>query len=144
MLAADPENILLSRGPSQRLTAEMLRDQALFASGLLNDTIGGPSVYPYQPKGLWPINNATYVQDSGSNVYRRSLYTVWKRSVPNPTLATFDVGIRTSCIVNRQRTNTPLQSLIILNDPTFVEASKVMGEQMAVMTDQKEAITRRL
>lgn len=141
LLAVDPENILLSRGPSERLTAEMLRDQVLAASGLLNKTIGGRSVYPYQPEGLWKINGATYVQDTGSNLYRRSLYTVWKRSVPNPTQATFDVGIRTSCLVNRQRTNTPLQALVTLNDPTFVEAAKVMGAQMAADPDNKQAIT---
>lgn len=140
LMAVDPENILLGRGPSERLTAEMLRDQALAASGLLYDAIGGPSVYPYQPDGLWRINGATYVQDTGKNLYRRSLYTIWKRSVPNPTQATFDVGIRTSCIVRRQKTNTPLQALIMLNDPTFVEAAKVLGEQMTRASDKRKAV----
>ena len=133
--AVDPENILLARGPSERLTAEMLRDNALAAAGLLNTSIGGPSVFPYQPDGLWKINGSEYKQDTGINLYRRGLYTVWRRSVTNPTQATFDADIRTSCIVRRQRTNTPLQALITLNDPTFVEASKVMGEQITEAKD---------
>lgn len=137
----DPENVLLSRGPSDRLTGEMLRDQVLAASGLLNDTIGGASVFPYQTDGLWRINGAEYKQDSGTNLYRRSLYTIWKRSVPNPTLATFDIDIRTSCISRRQRTNTPLQALVTLNDPTFVEAAKVIGMQMTKETDRNKAIS---
>jgi len=140
LLNIDPENILLARGPANRLTGEMLRDNALAASGLLNDKIGGPSVYPYQPEGLWKINGAVYTPDSNSNVYRRGIYTIWKRSVPNPTQATFDVGIRTSCIVRRQTTNTPLQALITMNDPSFVEAAKVMGEEMTKATDTKSAI----
>ena len=126
----DPENVLLARGPSMRLTAEMFRDNALLASGLLNKQIGGRSVSPYQPEGLWSINGAEYHQDTGSNLYRRGMYTIWKRSVPNPTQSTFDVGIRSSCIVRRQNTNTPLQALIMLNDPTFLEAAKVLGETM--------------
>lgn len=141
-VAADPENILLARGPSGRLTAEMLRDNALSASGLLNPKIGGPSVNPYQPDGLWKINLADYKQDSGSALYRRGLYTVWKRSVPNPTQATFDAGIRTSCIVGRQKTNTPLQALVILNDPTYLEAAKVMGEQITKAADTRSATVR--
>lgn len=136
----DPENILLARGQSTRLTAEMLRDNALVASGLLNPAIGGRSVNPYQPEGLWSINGAEYKQDSGASLYRRGLYTIWKRSVPNPTQATFDVGIRTSCIIRRQNTNTPLQALIMLNDPTYLEAAKVMGEQMTRMARPEEAI----
>lgn len=138
--SSDPENILLSRGPSNRLTAEMIRDNALAASGLLNAKIGGPSVYPYQPEGLWKINGSEYRQDTGANIYRRGMYTVWRRSVPNPTQATFDVGIRASCIVGRQNTNTPLQALITMNDPTFVEAAKVIGEQITEETDNKTAI----
>ena len=137
----DPENILLARGPAERLTSEMLRDNALYAAGLLNTKIGGPSVYPYQPDGLWKINGSEYKQDTGANLYRRGLYTVWRRSVTNPTQATFDVDIRTSCIVRRQRTNTPLQALITLNDPTFVEASKVLGEQMVQAKDASTGIT---
>jgi hypothetical protein len=136
----DPENILLSHGPASRLTAEMLRDNALAASGLINLRIGGPSVYPYQPKGLWRINGSEYKQDTGTNVYRRGIYTVWRRSAPNPTQSTFDVGIRTSCIIGRQKTNTPLQALVTLNDPTFVEAAKVLGEQITMAADIKQGI----
>jgi len=134
----DPENILLSHAPANRLTAEMLRDNALAASGLLNKKIGGPSVYPYQPNDLWRINGSTYKQDTGSNLYRRGIYTVWRRSAPNPTQSTFDVGIRTDCTVGRQKTNTPLQALVTLNDPTFVEAAKVLGEQIAETSDVKQ------
>jgi len=136
----DPDNRLLARGPSNRLSAEMIRDNALLASGLINKKIGGQSVKPYQPAGLWEINNTTYQPDSGEAVYRRSLYVIVKRSVPNPTLATFDATSRSFCVVRRQKTNTPLQALVTLNDPTFVEAMKVMGLQMAAMTDNEKAI----
>ncbi len=136
----DPENRLLARGPANRLSAEMIRDNALVASGLLNKKIGGKSVKPYQPAGLWEINSATYVPDTGAAAYRRSLYTVIKRSVPNPTLATFDAGSRSYCVVRRQKTNTPLQALVTLNDPTFVESAKVLGEQMCQKKDPRQAI----
>ncbi|WP_428667610.1 DUF1553 domain-containing protein [Runella sp.] len=136
----DPENRWLSHGPSYRLTAEMIRDNALMASGLLNKKVGGASVKPYQPEDLWKINSANYVRDSGDAVYRRSLYILAKRAVPNPTLSTFDATSRSFCVVRRQKTNTPLQALVTLNDPTFVEASKVMGEQMAKIPDSKQAI----
>ncbi|MEH0152626.1 DUF1553 domain-containing protein [Limibacter armeniacum] len=126
----DPNNILLARGPSLRLSSEMMRDNALLASGLLNDTIGGESVRTYQPEGLWAMNSAKYVQDTGDKLYRRSLYTIWKRTVPNPTLATFDQPERTECTVTRQKTNTPLQALVLLNDPTYLEAAKVIGESI--------------
>jgi len=140
MKERDPENRLLARGPSNRLTAEMIRDNALFASGLLNPKIGGKSIYPYQPDGLWDINGMDYVADSSKEVYRRSLYVVVKRSVPNPTLSYFDASSRSSCIVRRQKTNTPLQALVTLNDPTFIEASKVLGEQMAAQADLAQSI----
>lgn len=136
----DPENRWLSHGPSYRLTAEMIRDNALMASGLLNPKIGGASMKPYQPEDLWKINSANYVRDSGDAVYRRSLYILVKRAVPNPTLSTFDATSRSFCVVRRQKTNTPLQALVTLNDPTFVEASKVMGEQMAKIPTAREAI----
>ena len=136
----DPENRLLSHGPSVRMTAEMIRDNALKASGLLNNKIGGKSVKPYQPDGLWEINNTSYKADSGDAVYRRSLYVIIKRSVPNPTLSTFDAPSRSYCIARRQRTNTPLQALVTLNDPTFVEAEKIMGEQIATASDNKKGI----
>lgn len=140
LLEKDPDNQLLARGPSSRLSAEMIRDNALAASGLLNPKIGGKSIKPYQPDGLWEINSMTYKADTTDEVYRRSVYVVVKRSVPNPTLATFDASSRSSCIVRRQRTNTPLQALVTLNDPTFLEAAKVMGEQMAKQQDGGAAI----
>jgi hypothetical protein len=136
----DPENRLLSHGPSNRLSAEMMRDNALAACGLLTKQIGGKSIKPYQPEGLWEINNTRYVQDTGQAVYRRSLYVVVKRTVPHPTMATFDAPSRSYCVVRRQKTNTPLQSLVTLNDPTFVEAARVLGEQMTKAGDLKDGI----
>ncbi|MFT7249018.1 MAG: hypothetical protein ACI9QN_001730 [Arcticibacterium sp.] len=139
-LDADYNNRFLARGPTNRLTAEMIRDNALAASGLLKRTIGGKSVKPYQPEGLWAINNATYTADKTDEVYRRSLYVIVKRSVPNPTLSTFDATSRSFCTVRRQETNTPLQALVTLNDPTFVEASKVLGEKMTQIKDEQKGI----
>jgi hypothetical protein len=136
----DPENRLLSYGPVNRMSAEMIRDNALMASGLMNMKIGGKSIKPYQPEGLWEINNTSYTQDQGDAVYRRSLYVVVKRSVPNPTLSTFDASSRSYCVIRRQKTNTPLQALVTLNDPTFLEAAKVLGEQMAKVPDSRSAI----
>lgn len=131
ILEADKANKWLARGPSLRLSAEMIRDNALAASGLLVDKIGGKSVKPYQPVGLWLVNGGQYVADEGEKLYRRSLYTFWKRSVPNPTQAIFDAPDRSNCTVKRQKTSTPLQALIMLNDPTFTEAAKVLGEQIS-------------
>ncbi|MBL7769037.1 MAG: DUF1553 domain-containing protein [Flavipsychrobacter sp.] len=136
----DPENLYLSHASPIRLSAEMMRDNALAASGLLERQIGGKSIKPYQPAGLWEINNTSYQADTGKAVYRRSLYVLIKRSVPNPTLATFDAGDRSYCVVQRQATNTPLQALVTLNDPVFVESCKVMGEQMVKMGDTNKAI----
>ncbi|MBA4054438.1 MAG: hypothetical protein C0490_06990, partial [Marivirga sp.] len=136
----DPENRLLSHGPVIRMSAEMLRDNVLQASGLLNKKIGGKSVKPYQPEGLWEINNTSYTADTGDAVYRRSLYVLVKRTVPNPTLATFDATSRSYCVVRRQQTNTPLQALVTLNDPTFVEAAKVIGEEISKAKDFEGAI----
>ena len=130
-LKKDLDNTFLARGPSFRLTAEMVRDNALAASGLLTPKIGGPSVKPYQPEGLWAMNNAVYVADTGAALYRRSLYTFWKRTNPPPSMDTFDAPTRSSCIVKRQQTNTPLQTLVLLNDPQFVEAAKVVAEKAA-------------
>jgi hypothetical protein len=138
---ADPENRLLARGPAGRLTAEMIRDNALAASGIMNKKLGGASIYPYQPAGLWEINSASYKADSTDAMYRRSLYIVAKRTVPNPTLGTFDASERSSCLSRRQRTNTPLQALVTLNDPTFLEAAKVLGESMSREQDAEAAIT---
>ncbi|MGI9137766.1 MAG: DUF1553 domain-containing protein [Sediminibacterium sp.] len=140
LLEKDPENKLLARGPSIRLSAEMIRDNALMASGLLNKKIGGKSVYPYQPDGLWEINGTKYIQDSTDEVYRRSLYIILKRTVPNPTLANFDGPSRSSCVVRRQSTNTPLQALVTLNDPTFIEAAKVTGENITQQQNTQAAI----
>lgn len=130
LLELDGENRLLARGPSKRLSGEMLRDNALYASGLLNEKIGGESVYPYQPPGLWRVTGDEYAQGQGEELYRRSIYTIWKRAVPHPTISTFDVPSRDLCTTRRQETNTPLQALVLLNDPTFVEAARVLGKKM--------------
>jgi len=133
-LERDPDNTLLSRGPSFRLSAEHIRDNALAASGLLVPKIGGPSVYPYQPAGIWEAlatrNKTHYEQGKGGDLYRRSLYTVWKRSSPPPSLMNFDAPDRYLCTVKRQKTATPLQSLVLMNDPQFVEASRKLAERM--------------
>lgn len=128
LLQVDPANVWLARGPSVRLSSEMIRDNVLQASGLLNKEIGGKSVSPYQPANLWKVNGARYQQDTGNKLYRRSMYTIWKRSVPHPTLATFDSPERSRCTMRRQETTTPLQALVLLNDLTFVEGAKVIGE----------------
>jgi hypothetical protein len=132
LLAADPENRLLARGPRFRLPAEAVRDQALAASGLLVERVGGPSVKPYQPPGLWKELTGTeeYVPDHGENLYRRSLYTFWKRTVAPPALVTFDAAARETCVVRPSRTNTPLQALNLMNDVTFVEASRVLAQRV--------------
>lgn len=136
----DPENRLLSHGAANRLSAEMMRDNVLAACGLLNKEIGGKSIRPYQPEGLWEINNSRYVPDTGRALYRRSLYVIVKRTVPHPTMATFDAPSRSYCVVRRQKTNTPLQSLVTLNDPTFVEAARVLGEQITKENDTRAGI----
>ncbi len=140
LMARDKANRLLARGPSGRLTGEMLRNNALVASGLLNRKIGGMSVNPYQPAGLWKINGSTYEEDEGEKLYRKSMYTIWKRSVPHPTIATFDAPERSFCAVRRQETNTPLQALVLMNDPTYVEASRVLGYAMLQYSDTKAGI----
>ena len=128
----DPDNRLLGRGPRFRLTAEMVRDQALAVSGLLTEEIGGPSIKPYQPDGLWEeIATVTeYDQSTGGDLYRRSVYCYTKRTVANPTLALFDADTREACVLKRGRTNTPLQALTLLNDVTFVEAARVLAAQV--------------
>jgi len=130
-LSVDPANLLLARAPRLRLQAEMIRDQALASSGLLVGTIGGPSVKPYQPEGLWKeIASQVYVRDDAEKLYRRSLYTFWKRTVPPPMMMTFDAASRETCILSRSRTNTPLQALALLNDVTFVEAARALAGEM--------------
>ena len=129
----DPENRLLSRGPRLRLAAEEIRDQALFASGLLNAKLGGPSVKSYQPAGLWEeqsMQNMNYSQDHGADLYRRALYIYWKRTIAPPMMVNFDASTRESCVVRESRTNTPLQALNLMNDTTFLEASRQIGRRM--------------
>ena len=134
--ARDPANILLARGPRYRLSAEMIRDNALAASGLLVSQVGGPSVKPYQPPGLWIEKGnfsqflLNYKQDEGDALYRRSLYTFIRRTSPPPSMLVFDAPDRTTCFVRRQNTNTPLQALVLLNDPQYVEASRILAERM--------------
>ncbi len=140
LAASDPENRLLARGPRFRLQAEFIRDQALAVSGLLDDEIAGKSVSPYQPPGLWEElmsredgakwTAQTYTQSHGSDLYRRTMYTFWKRTSPPPTLSTFDAPDRETCTVRRPRTNTPLQALVLMNDPTYLEASRKLAERM--------------
>jgi hypothetical protein len=127
----DPENRLLSRGPRVRLAAPFVRDQALAASGLLVAKVGGPSVKPYQPPGLWQeLGGGGYKEDSGEGLYRRSLYTYWKRTIGPPMMLNFDAPTREGCIVRETRTNTPLQALNLMNDVAFLEAARKMGERM--------------
>lgn len=128
----DPENVWLARGPKHRLSAEQLRDLVLFTSGLLVPTVGGPSVKPYQPPGLWQESGTgkTYVMSEGAGLYRRSLYTFWKRTAPPPNMLTLDATSRESCTPKRELTTTPLQAMVFLNDPQFVEAARVLAENV--------------
>ena len=132
----DPENRLLARAPRFRFPAETIRDTALAASGLLNRQIGGPSVRPYQPNGLWEemafgegYSGQSYEQSSGKDLYRRGLYTLWKRTVPPASLAIFDAPDREKCAARRALTNTPLQALTLMNDPTYVEAARALAQR---------------
>ena len=143
----DPENRLLARGPRFRLPAEFVRDQALAASGLLVEKMGGPSVKPYHPPGLYEQITAgsgvnVYVPGKGDDLHRRSLYTYWKRSVPNPAMLLFDAPFRESCTLRRPRSNTPLQALDLMNDPTYVEAARFLAQRM--MQEGGEAVDSRL
>ena len=135
LLEIDPDNYLLARGPRYRLPAEMIRDNALAVSGLLVKKLGGPSVKPYQPDGVWAETASgqglrRYVVDTGEKLYRKSLYTFWKRTVPPPAMMTFDAASRDLCSVKRQKTSTPLQALILLNDPQILEASRVFAQRI--------------
>ena len=130
---SDPENRWLTRGPAQRLTAEMLRDQALVTSGLFYEKVGGKWVKPYQPAGIWKemanqIGENKYRPSQGKDLYRRSLYSYWKRTIPPPSMLTFDAPERVVCSVKRQQTSTPLQSLVLLNDPLFIETSRSLAQ----------------
>lgn len=139
----DPDNALLARGPRGRLPAEMLRDNALAISGLLVRKVGGPSVYPYQPAGVWEESgtNQVYRQSKGEGLYRRSLYTFWRRTSPPPAMTTFDAPSREWCLARRERTATPLQALVLLNDPQFVEAARVLAEKMFEQSDLTDRLT---
>ena len=133
----DPENVFLSYFPRQKLTAEMIRDNILASSGLLVNKIGGPSVKPYQPKGLWDEvigggggSLARYVPSTGENLYRRSVYTFWKKTVPPPSMMIFDASSRDNCEVKRQDTSTPLQSLTLMNNPEFIQAANYLADRI--------------
>lgn len=140
LVERDPENVLLARGPRHRLKAEVIRDSALAASGLLADTVGGPSVKPYQPEGLWEDASSTeYHRGSGDDLYRRSLYTFIKRTVPPPAMITFDALPREVCTARREVTVTPLQALILLNDTQFVEAARVLAATVIAQNPESEA-----
>jgi hypothetical protein len=134
LLEQDGDNRLYTRGPTYRMSAEQIRDNALASSNLLSTRIGGKSSRPYQPNGIWEAlatrNDVHYVQEHGDSIHRRSLYTVWKRSAPPPMMLNFDASERHFCITKRQKTSTPLQALVVMNDPQFVEASRVLAQQM--------------
>jgi hypothetical protein len=144
LLARDPENRLLARGPRVRLPAETVRDQALAAAGLLTNRVGGASVMPYQPGDLWKdiATDSNYEQDHGADLYRRSMYTYWKRTVVPPAMSAFDGASREMCQVLSRRTNTPLQALTLMNDVTFVEAARVIAQHaMDSSMDSSERIS---
>ena len=134
LMEMDAENRLLARGPSYRYSHEQIRDAVLAGSGLLVRKIGGPSVYPYQPAGIWEAlatrNATSYKQQHGDSLYRRGIYTIWKRSSPPPSAITFDTPERYFCVVKRQKTSTPLQSLVMMNDPQYNEAARKLAERM--------------
>lgn len=139
LLEKDPENRLLARGSRLRLPAELVRDNALAISGLLNTEIGGPPVFPYQPKGLWDelafgdgFSAQTFTPSTSKDLYRRSMYTFWKRTVPPPQLTTFDAPDREKCTARRPLTNTPLQALILMNDPTYLEAARRLAQRAMI------------
>ena len=148
--AADPENRLLAYFPRRRLQGEFVRDQALFVSGLLNEDVGGPSVRPYQPDGLWAevsigasSNTQRFMRDEGAALYRRSLYTFWKRTSPNPQMATFGAPTREFCQVRRETTNTPLQALVLWNDVQFLEAARLLAQRtLQEASSDAERLTR--
>jgi hypothetical protein len=141
-LEADPYNRLLSRGPRVRLDAEFIRDNALAIAGLLNTNVGGPSVKPYQPAGIWDGVDAKYEQDKGEALYRRGLYVFWRRSAHYPSFATFDAPSREVCTFLRQRTQTPLQSLVLMNDPSYVEAARGLAER--VFREEPNDVNKRI
>jgi hypothetical protein len=137
LVQRDPYNRLFARGPRVRLEAEMIRDQALAVSGLLSHKIGGPSVMPPQPDGLWMIvyNGEKWETSKGEDKYRRGLYTFWRRSNPHPVMTAFDAPSREFCVLRRNRSNTPLQALATLNDPAFIEAAQALARKVASKPD---------
>jgi len=148
LLEKDPENRLLARGPRFRLPAETVRDNALAVSGLLNPAIGGASVFPYQPPGIWEelafgdgFSMQAYEQSHGADLYRRSMYTFWKRTAPPAQMLTFDAPDREKCVARRTVTNTPLQALVLLNDPTYIEAARMLATR-ALKSAGKEPTER--
>ena len=141
-LERDSQNRLLSRGPRRRLDAEFIRDNALAISGLLDSRIGGPSVKPYQPPGIWDGTDAEYKQDRGADLYRRGMYVFWRRSAHYPSFATFDAPNREVCTFLRQRTQTPLQSLVLMNDPAYLEAARALAQRL--LREEPGDLERRL
>jgi hypothetical protein len=151
MAKRDPQNRLLARGPRFRLDAEVIRDQALFASGLMDVTIGGPGVKPYQPSGIWKSvgytnsNTQTFHQDFGPSAeHRRTIYSFWKRTAHAPNLAIFDAPNREACVMRRERTNTPLQALVLMNDPQYVRAARYLALRVISETEGRDARIDRL
>jgi hypothetical protein len=146
LIEKDPKNRLLARGPRFRMDGEMIRDTALASSGLLVERIGGPSVKPYQPAGVWEAGShqvsdtKEYVQDHGDALYRRSLYTFWKRMAPMPNMDALDVPVRDGACTRRQRTDTPLQALVLMNDPQWLEASRHLAER--ILNESQQTDTR--
>ncbi len=140
LAALDPENRFLARGPRHRMNPFVLRDSALAASGLLVDKMYGPSAKPYMPPKIWSaISNNKYKQDQGDNLYRRSLYTYWRRTIPPPTMLNFNSAEREVCVVRKEKTNTPLQALTLMNNITFVEASRFLAERMLSYSEDPQA-----
>jgi hypothetical protein len=144
LIQRDPFNRLLARGPRVRLEAEMVRDQALAVSGLLSDKIGGPSVMPPQPDGLWQVvySGDKWETSKGDDKYRRGLYTFWRRSMPHPAMVTFDAPSREYCVLRRTRSNTPLQALNLLNDPAYIEAAQALARRL--MTEAGPTLAERV
>jgi hypothetical protein len=146
-LEKDPDNVLLSRGPRFRMDAEMVRDTALAVSGLLSPRMYGPGTRPYQPENLWEIvglsggDTRNYKQDQGENLYRRTVYNFWKRMAPPPSLEAFNAPSREVCTVRRERTNTPLQALVTLNDPQFVETARRLAENALTSSGGDDGMT---
>ncbi|MGK0187383.1 MAG: hypothetical protein ACI9R3_003170 [Verrucomicrobiales bacterium] len=151
LLEADPQNRLLGRAPRHRLPAEIVRDNALAIAGLLVSDVGGPGVYPYQPEGLWKevshygphaFTAMAYWQGTGADHYRRSMYTFWKRTSPPPSLMAFDAPSRETCTIRRQNTNTPIQALVLMNDPQYVEASRALAGRMIAAVESSDSKAR--